>query len=175
MSMTTELPVQMDLANGTSYQLPVKPLVSDALVAIFLVVNDFAITCVISLLGVFTNIANIIVYCKMGFSESSNVNFLVLSVFDLLVSLIVMISRTMFTPFVQSLSTGVMTTYIARLLALAMVVVVSGAAMMTALISVERCVCVIFPLKVRISHTSLRPGTCFIISNFSKSSTEPGE
>ena len=151
MSVTTEEPVKTELANNTHVVVLwtfVRPLVSYATVNIFLLVNDFALCCSISLFGVFTNILNIIVFGKMGFSESSNLNFLALSIFDFMVSLVTFLSRTLHAPIMKGLSASAMIKHVGLALSLSMIVFQCGSAVVTALISTERCVCVVFPLKV---------------------------
>ncbi|KAK3782278.1 hypothetical protein RRG08_046389 [Elysia crispata] len=70
----------------------IAPLVSVAILETFLLVVNFAVCCSVSLMGIFTNLANIIVFSKMGFSVNSNMPFLALSVFDLLVSQTALVS-----------------------------------------------------------------------------------
>ena len=147
--MTTEVHPTMDSPNATSLIPIIRPLVGLAFMDILFIDNVFGFTLPFSLLGVSTNIANIIVYYQIGLSESSNVNFFTLSVFDFFVSLTSFISRLLYSPFLRDLSTGPLTTYMAHCLSHAWVVVTCGSVMMTALISTERCVCVVFPLKVR--------------------------
>ena len=147
--MTTEVYPTMDSPNATSFAPIIRPLMSLALMDILFIANFFGFTLPFSLLGVSTNIANIIVYYQIGLSESSNVHFFTLSVFDFFVSLTSFMSRLLYNPILRDLSTGPLTTYMAHCLSHAWIVVTCGSAMMTALISTERCVCVVFPLKVR--------------------------
>ena len=146
--MTIEVHPTMDSPNTTSLAPIIRPLVSLALMDILFIANFFGFILPFSLLGVSTNIANIIVYYQIGLSESSNVNFFTLSVFDFFVSLTSFLSRLLYNPILRDLSTGPLTTYIAHCLSHTWIVVTCGSAMMTALISTERCVCVVFPLKV---------------------------
>ncbi|GFR59989.1 chemosensory receptor A [Elysia marginata] len=149
--MSTERPLLLHLPmnNGSSNILVVTSLVSYALLDSFIMVDDFMITFPMSLLGVFTNIANAIVFCKLGFSDNSNVNFLALSVFDFFVSVISFVTRVLLCPLLRHLSIEPTMRYIAHCLSHALIIVTCGGAMMTALIALERCVCVVFPLKVR--------------------------
>ncbi|RUS74385.1 hypothetical protein EGW08_017866 [Elysia chlorotica] len=134
----------------------VKPLVSVAVMDMFSVVNGFGLCSLLSFLGVFTNIANIIVYARMGLSETSNINFLALSVLDFFVSLVTFFLKFLYSPVLRSLSTGPITTHISMSLSPAMMSTVGASAMMTALISTERCLCVVFPLKVKTFLTPRR-------------------
>ena len=151
MSPRCEPPV-MVYCNTTGSGAFMEPLVSVAVMDMFSLVNDFFLCSFISCFGIFTNTANIIVYCRMGLSESSNINFLALSVLDFFVSFITFFLKFMYSPILRDLSTGPTTSMIAASLSPAMLCVVGASAMMTALISTERFLCVVFPLKVRISH-----------------------
>ena len=146
--MITEVHPTMDSPNTTSLAPIIRPLVSLAMMEILSIPIVFGFSLPFSLLGVCTNMANIIVYYQIGLSESSNINFFTLSVFDFFVSLTSFTSILLYTKFLRALSTGPLTTYIAHCLSHAWIVVTCGSAMMTALISTERCVYVVFPLKV---------------------------
>ncbi|RUS76950.1 hypothetical protein EGW08_015299 [Elysia chlorotica] len=132
------------------------PLVSVALMDIFLMVNDFVLCSLLSFLGVFTNIANIVVYARMGLSETSKINFLALSVLDFFVSLVTFFLKFLYSPVLKHLSTGPITTRISTSLSPPMLCTIGASAMMTALISTERCLCVVFPLKVKMFLTPRR-------------------
>ena len=133
----------MDIANKTASWPFIDPLVSVRVMDVFLMVNDFVLCSFFSILGMITNTMNIIVYYKMGFSESSNVSFMALSVFDFLVSLVSFVPKLLFTPVLRGTAT-VIVYMVGKLI----FVTVGGSSMMTALISIERCLCVLFPLKV---------------------------
>ncbi|RUS70874.1 hypothetical protein EGW08_021363 [Elysia chlorotica] len=156
MELTTELYPTLSGDNETVNGPHIKPLVSFAVLDMFSLVNDFALCAFISLFGVFTNTANIIVYSKMGFSESSNINFFALSLVDLCLSLVTFLLKLFYSPVLRELSSGVTTTMVAISLSPAMMVSVCGSAMMTALISTERCLCVVFPLKIKTFLTRRR-------------------
>ena len=139
----TEGHLAMDLDNRTSVGPTVKSLVSPATLNVFLLVNNLTLCCTLSAFGIFTNLVNIIVYCKMGFSENINAKFCALSVFDFLLSLFTLITKLFYSRVVggRNLAASQITT-------LPRFVAACGSNMMTALISAERCVCVLFPLKV---------------------------
>ncbi|RUS73887.1 hypothetical protein EGW08_018357 [Elysia chlorotica] len=133
----------------------IKPLLSLAAIDILSYIIYFTITAPVSLLGIFTNIANVIVYCKMGFSESSNAHFLALAVFDFFFSLIQLMMRTLYNPVFKGLHNRALLMYLSHCLSHGLYVMVGGSAMMTALIATERCVCVVFPLKVKSSYRKI--------------------
>ncbi|RUS72206.1 hypothetical protein EGW08_020033 [Elysia chlorotica] len=142
--------------NQTNELSVISPLVSSAVLDIFLLVVNFALCCSISLVGVFTNLANIVVYTKMGFSETSNINFLALSVFDLLVSLAAFVSKVFYSLFLRGVNIIPMLNVVTSMLTYIMFVAIGGSAMTTALISMERCLCVVFPLQMKTIMTQRR-------------------
>ncbi|KAK3737935.1 hypothetical protein RRG08_028559 [Elysia crispata] len=154
--MEMTLPITMVDDNRTESGPHVKPLVSIDVLDLFSIVNDFALCSFLSLFGVVSNTANIIVYSRIGFSESSNINFLALSVIDLLVSLVTFFLKMFYSPVFSNLRTGPTTSMVALTLSPAMMVTVCGSAMMTTLISTERCLCVVFPLKIKTFLTRRR-------------------
>ena len=131
----------MSVENQTIVWTIVKPLVSAAATQLFLMIAHYGFIYYVSVFGVFSNIANMVIYCKMGLSESSNVNFFVLSAFDLLVA-----ASTFSTKVLYWQGEKLELTF------LTLVVSLFGSAMMTTLISTERCLYVVFPLKVH-RHT----------------------
>ncbi|RUS86274.1 hypothetical protein EGW08_005966 [Elysia chlorotica] len=124
-------------------------LISDSFFDLLSLTNLFGITGPLCLLGIFTNIANLVVYAKMGFSESSNMNFMALAVFDLLFTIISLTMRALYNPSLKRSAAGPLLQYASHCVSIGMVVVANGSAMMTALIAAERCVYVVFPLKAK--------------------------
>ncbi|GFR62146.1 chemosensory receptor A [Elysia marginata] len=128
---------------------PVKPLVSFAASQTFNIFNFLLISLPISLFGMFSNVVNTIVFYKMGLTESSNVNFAVLSVSDFFVSLSCMLTRGLHNALWKDMPIWPWLAYAAHCTGHSTFVFISGSAMITTLISAERCVCVLFPLKVK--------------------------
>ncbi|RUS72205.1 hypothetical protein EGW08_020032 [Elysia chlorotica] len=139
----------MDLGNQTIVWPLVEPLVSLAALDMFLLVNDVGLCSTLSLFGIFTNLANIIVFIKMGFSETSNMNFLALSVFDLLVSVTALFSKLIYSSLLRGVDMGDTLSLVSGVISFTMFVVIGGSAMVTALISTERCLCIVFPLQMK--------------------------
>ncbi|RUS70873.1 hypothetical protein EGW08_021362 [Elysia chlorotica] len=157
--METTVPLLIVDDNRTEGGSHIKPLVSYELLDTFSIVNDFALCSSVSLFGIFSNIANVIVYSKIGFAESSNINFLALSVIDFLVSVVTFFLKIFYSPVLRGLSTGPTTSILAIGLSPAMMVTVGASAMMTALISAERCLCVVFPLRRDMALDQAKPST----------------
>ena len=99
------------------------------------------------LLGLFTNSANILVFWRLGFSSVSNINLFFLSVFDMMTIVLCAYSVVCSNGF-YSLVTFV-SSY--ALVLIAHPLYYSGLAMsscITAFISMERCCCIMLPMKV---------------------------
>ena len=103
------------------------------------------LTTVVTIFGLFGNTANLIVYYKMGLQDTTTINFFVLAISDFTVStstLVIQVSRihivrgTPPSAFVASFFIWVACGF---------------GAMITALLSIERCLCIVFPLKVSIA------------------------
>ena len=63
-----------------------RPLISYYVYTIVMYVLGFSLTTVLALLGVFSNAANIIVFCKLGFQESTNISLHPRAINDLMAS-----------------------------------------------------------------------------------------
>ena len=107
------------------------------------------------LLGLFTNSANILVFWRLGFSSVSNISLFFLSVFDMM---------TIVTAAYTAACSNAFYTLVTFISGYALVVIAhplhfSGLAMsscITALISMERCCCIMLPMKVGASITEIR-------------------
>ena len=147
------------------------PLVSYTVYSVLNTVFGSFLTSIFSVFGILSNIINLIVYYKTGLQETTTIDFFVLAISDLVVSLstiIIQVSRLVFTKSIPQ------TSWVSTIF---MYPACGFSAMITALLSTERCLCVVFPLKVSIaifreylkqSLTSRRlivtyPATCFTI------------
>ena len=129
--------------SSATFRPALAPMVSADVLSIIMIAGDIALSCPVSVLGVFTYIVNIIVYSKMGFSESFNIHFLTLSCYDLLVSIFSFLTKLFYSRFVS------FPMFTVDGIAFLLFIPLCGSTMMTALISMERCICVVFPLKVK--------------------------
>lgn len=139
----------LDLRNVTTSFRLITPFFSLEFMHLFYILNFFVFNIPLSALGMSTNFANIIVYFKMGFTESSNMNFFALAVFDFIFSLISVVGALFINPLISHLSIAPLLGHIGQGLGRAVFFCNSGSAMLTAMISAERCFCVVFPLKVK--------------------------
>ena len=100
------------------------------------------------LLGVFTNTANIIVFWRIGFSTVTNISFFTLSFTDLLTLIFIAITTISNSPFyrIDVFMPGYEFSLLANPLQYSIMAISSW---ITAVISMERCCCIMFPMKVR--------------------------
>ncbi|GFR85396.1 chemosensory receptor A [Elysia marginata] len=141
----------------------VTPLLSYGTLDQILLLTYFVCAALLSLLGIFTNVVNIVVFSKLGFSESTNIYFLALSMFDLLFVVLFAIASLLYSPLAKFLSNGPFIRYVGESMSRSYFVLTNGSAMMTALISVERCLCVLFPLKIK-TVLSPRKRVCLMLT-----------
>ncbi|KAK6979444.1 Endothelin-converting enzyme 2 [Biomphalaria glabrata] len=125
--------------------------VSDNIRELFEVVNMSVLTCVISMLGIVSNIINIVVFYKQGMKSTVNISFMALSITDLInVLLMVWVSISSFPALnssfdivinpkeVNYLTGGFSHGCLARIIA-----------WITVYMTAERCLCIAMPLKVK--------------------------
>ena len=112
------------------------------------VVSRFVIA--LSITGVLTNLINVVVFAKMGFSETINIMFVVLSICDLTLSVVFILSNFTFTSAFESTNVLFLDIFDLALVINPFTWACFGlGSCVTALIAVERSVCIALPLKVR--------------------------
>ncbi|RUS85925.1 hypothetical protein EGW08_006328 [Elysia chlorotica] len=112
----------------------------------------------IGVVGVIGNILNILVFAKLGFAETINISYVALAVSDLFCVLSTMASAFIFTPAMQALlqyyRVQVDLPRFANFTCILPQTAFSRTtAFLTAWISLERCLCVLFPTRVRLIIT----------------------
>ena len=129
----------------------ITPIISEHWSRIIGYVNGFVLTIVVGVLGIVTNTANISVYLKMGLSETTNISFFSLSISDLLVSLSAVLVQLTYNPpvSVMKLPSGAPVSEIGMAACFIMFPCMGCSACITAVLSIERCLCISMPLKVR--------------------------
>ena len=118
------------------------PLISPSVLNHLLTFIAFFLTTTVSIFGMFGNTANLIVYYKMGLQDTTTINFFVLAISDFTVSasaLCIQISR------MATVGAAPPAAYIASFF---IYVGCGFGAMITALLSIERSLCIVFPLQV---------------------------
>ncbi|KAK3768962.1 hypothetical protein RRG08_060398 [Elysia crispata] len=116
----------------------------------FILLSMSALTQVISLGGVITNVINIAVFVKLGFNETSNISLLTLALSDLLTTILTIWGTLCITPGFTDAELPFLPTEIAQLTGAGLsVFIIRCSAWVTAFISFERCLCILIPLKVK--------------------------
>ena len=145
----------------------ISPIISAYVLSIIGYVNGFLLTTLVGVLGIVTNSVNICVYVKMGLSETTNISFFSLSISDLLVSLSAVLVQLTYNPpvSVMTLPSGAPVSEIGMAACFIMFPSMGCSAWITAVLSVERCLCISTPLKVRIeSSLSITRGILIIVT-----------
>ena len=130
----------------------ISPIISVYVLMIIGYINGYVLTSLVGILGIVTNTANICVYLKMGLSETTNISFFAMSISDLLVSFTAVIIQITYNPpiSVMKLPSGAPVSEIGMAACFIMFPCMGCSAWITAILSVERCICISTPLKVRI-------------------------
>ncbi|KAK3799583.1 hypothetical protein RRG08_053211 [Elysia crispata] len=141
----------------------ISPIISAYVLSIIGYVNGFLLTTLVGVLGIVTNSVNICVYVKMGLSETTNISFFSLSISDLLVSLSAVLVQLTYNPpvSVMTLPSGAPVSEIGMAACFIMFPSMGCSAWITAVLSVERCLCISTPLKVKEIFTPKR--TVFLV------------
>ena len=88
--MTPEIPHLIDTPISLPYNTEKDPsttsIISAYVIKVIEYINAYVLGILIAVVGIFTNTADISVYWKMGLSETTNISFYPLSIFDLMVS-----------------------------------------------------------------------------------------
>ena len=136
------------VATGTPQGI--SPLVNPHIFLLFSLVIDLLLKNVVSLFGCCSNIVNIVVYLNMGLADTTTINILALSVVDLLACATTVISMITLSPFTAgwTLPSGAPVRELAFAAFIVYYLSVTCSAWVTALLSVERCLCIVVPLKV---------------------------
>ena len=142
------------LTNRTDTELPITLMLNPYVSTIIAYINTYVLGILIGVVGVFTNTANISVYWRMGLSKTTNISFFALSIFDLLVSLstvIVQVTRNQPVS-VMRLPSGAPVSELGMGLCFIMHPCLGCSAWTTAILTIERCLCISTPLKVRLQY-----------------------
>lgn len=126
------------------------PVIPDSVMIYVKTYIHIAFTILLSTLGTIANIINIIVYCSNGFKDSVNITFVTLSVWDLNVCVFTLLHSVCFIidiyfPITQVKTMHILYVYIAYTKGFMYVL----STLVTVHLSVERCVCMTFPFKVK--------------------------
>ncbi|GFN83236.1 peptide receptor gpcr [Plakobranchus ocellatus] len=141
----------------------VSPIISDEIRDISFIILIQIVQLIFATFGIFSNLVNIIVYLKMGFSETSSITLTALSLADLVTELWLLLMATSLRAHQDSVDVLPLPVTIMYLLSTANNAVLGYGSWITAIISVERCLCIVFPMKVKSIITVRRISILLII------------
>ncbi|GFO07552.1 peptide receptor gpcr [Plakobranchus ocellatus] len=124
------------------------PLISDQVAGVFFLVICYTLVSTSSL-GVIANIANVLVFWKMGFTVVCNISFFCLSLSDLFCSGFLILQGMSIQPNVARLDLKISVKDITTYMCPIFWCISAFGSWVTALISMERCCCIVLPLKVQ--------------------------
>ncbi|XP_005090526.1 putative G-protein coupled receptor F59B2.13 [Aplysia californica] len=142
-------------------------LLSERITSMLLVLNWSVLSATIAVFGIAANIINIIVFIKMGVRESVNLSLLCLSLSDLgslvVLAWISVMSNPLFTsldlPFIPTDMIMFSGSWI-------WICFVRPAGVITAFVTMERCLCIITPLRVHRIFTPKKTAICLAAAFF---------
>ena len=132
--------------NETDEAGQIIPLLSFNTYTIFLMVNGFGLTASFSVLGIFSNILNIIVYIKLGLRETTNISFFALAIVDWLLSVCLCLSAATRLSDISPYGAAIIN--LGYHVSMFMFPCTGVGAWIIFLLSAERCLCIVMPLKV---------------------------
>ncbi|GFO01971.1 chemosensory receptor b [Plakobranchus ocellatus] len=163
MELTTSVHVQETGQSGTSVPdksfaaPPVSPLVSLEVMDMIIFILAQLLQLIVAGFGIFSNIVNVIVYIKMGFSDTSSITLTALSLADLATECyLFLMAASLHGSYDHAESIFPVTVTVVYLLSTAAFAMMGYGSWITAIISVERCLCIVFPMKVKSIFTVQR-------------------
>ncbi|GFN83237.1 chemosensory receptor a [Plakobranchus ocellatus] len=142
---------------------PISPIISDEVRDILFVIFVQVIQLIFASFGILSNMVNIIVYIKMGFSETSSITLTALSLADLITELWLLLMAASVRIGHSSFTVIPLSVTIMYMLSTANNAVLGYGSWITAIISVERCLCIVIPMKVKSIFTVRRISILLII------------
>ncbi|KAI8788142.1 neuropeptide Y receptor type 1 [Biomphalaria glabrata] len=138
--------------NASEYSDCLNEYITDQILDIAVFVNFFFLNGVIGLLGLVVNVIKMIVFLKLGLRNSTNITFFVLSAADTGVVVMMLAFSFVFSPMVlkEIINFDVAMSIGYNCLGFPYGLFSRVASLMTASITVERFLCVTFPLKVKL-------------------------
>ncbi|GFN82388.1 harbi1_0 protein [Plakobranchus ocellatus] len=123
------------------------PLIDYGLYYVIRLVAGAVLTTIIAAIGVFTNTINIIVYSKMGLQETTNINFFSLAIADWLSAMCLIVMQISDNINIR-LPSGAKADEITHVTSIFLFAASGTGAFITTILSMERCLCIVIPLKV---------------------------
>ena len=162
------------IENGTDLNPQISPLISGYTTLIFGYVNALVLSVLTGVVGMFTNAVNISVYLKMGLTETTNISLFSLSIADLFGCMSTAVTcLTVNRPiFDMKLPSGAKAREIGIGATFILYPCLGCSAWITAILSVERCLCIGMPLKVSYSNHFLLCSWTYAFLTFKRIKTQ---
>ena len=129
-------------------------MISDFARDIFLYINRATLANAIAVFGVASNSINILVYWKIGFKDSISVSLFALSISDLCYLVLLLLTNAAYIPGLPEYSrAGKEFSDLALVFGRAQWIFAFVSASITVWVTIERCTCVVRPLKVKVIFT----------------------
>lgn len=133
------------------------PIIDNDLYLSILSISHGVICQTVAVFGVLANIINIVIFSKQGFIDRINISLLALAVSDLMSLLFIMWSNICFTQDFRKLDIPLVSTEVQLISgSWPHVIFTRTTGWITAFITLERCLCVTIPLKVKTIFTKKR-------------------
>ncbi|GFR82997.1 chemosensory receptor A [Elysia marginata] len=167
---TMMIPTELTAAGNAA----ITPLISHKAVEIFFFAAVRVAQLIIASFGVFSNIVNVTVYSKMGFAETSSITLTALSLTDLVIEMWLLLMAIGYRPASAGVDVPPLTVTLVHVLSPVSNSVLGYGSWVTAVISIERCLCIVFPMKIKSIFTVRRVfGLVMVILTIQMSSVIP--
>ncbi|KAI8781543.1 galanin receptor 2a-like [Biomphalaria glabrata] len=139
---------------------------------IFSLVNNAIVCTLIGLLGLVANVINMMVFVRQGFNSSMNISFFSMAVSDIVRILSVEWANICFNPYIEKLEASIMFDYVFYITGGWTVGCACRITLhITLYVTVERCLCIVFPLTIRKFITITRTKIVIILIYFTNALT----
>lgn len=133
------------------------PIIDDDLYLFIMSISMGVICQAIAVFGMLTNIINIFIFSKQGFTDRINISLLALSVSDLMSLLFIMWTNMCFTPVFRTSNIPIDSSEVHTITgSWPHVIFTRTTGWITAFVTLERCLCVTIPLQVKVIFTKQR-------------------
>ncbi|GFO48573.1 peptide receptor gpcr [Plakobranchus ocellatus] len=147
----------------SSQSPPIAPILSNEAVGILFVAAVQVAQLVIATFGFFSNIVNVIVYTRMGFVETSSITLVALSLADLVTEIWLVLMAAGYRPDYDGTDVPPLSVTLVHAVSPISSAVLGYGSWITALISTERCLCIVYPMKVKSIFTVRRISILLVI------------
>lgn len=147
----TELFINKSIGRKNNIFVYVYPIIDDNQKHIITVVNYFILGSIVSLVGTITNVINIVIFYRQGLYTTTNISFFFIAVSDLCCLIVHQVYNFVVNPLCQKLHLQVLVKEVEYVTcALPREMFARITCFFTVYITAERCLCVTFPLQIKL-------------------------